>query len=149
MEKGHYKFNDWKHPPEKWVSNYVNVCICTFKKFNWKKGLYIALHLDALFQTNKKYLYVVWVPTEKSWNRNWKTINREKSKKIFFGFSKTTYVFGQVITEIIKISHQRRDIGKGTISFLKDLKTGYLPIHFSPFRSFSRKLTFFWVSGRP
>jgi len=49
----------------------------------------------------------------------------------------------QSITETIKISHKKIDVGKKNISFLKELKTGYLPMDLSQFRYFSKKLTFF------
>ena len=55
--------------------------------------------------------------------------------------------FGQMLTEIIKTFYQRRGVGKEIISFLKDLKTSYLPMHLSQFRKFLQKLTFFEGGG--
>ncbi len=40
---------------QKWVSSYINVCIYNKKQSLIKKGLCGALHLDALFQTNKNF----------------------------------------------------------------------------------------------
>jgi len=58
----------------------------------------------------------------------------KKLKKPFF-LAKIMF-FEWSIAEIIKIFHQRRGISKKTISFLKEQKTGYLPMHLSQFRNF-------------
>jgi hypothetical protein len=69
-------------------------------------------------------------------DRKSKKSKNKKKRKRFFGFSKTSLVFEQLIREIIKIFHQIRGIWQKIISFLKDLKMGYLPMHLSQFRKF-------------
>jgi hypothetical protein len=117
---------------QKWVSSYIIVCIYNKKQSLVKKRtLWCPASRRAL--SNKKNLNILTEPGPRNLgNKIQKITNRQTEKSIFF-LGKIV-VFEQWITEIIKIFHQRRVIGKQTISFLRDLKTGYLSMHLSQFR---------------
>ena len=54
----------------------------------------------------------------------------QKHRNSFFSKKKN---FRQPATEIIKIFGQKKGVKLKIISFLKDQKTGYLPMHLSQF----------------
>ena len=61
----------------------LRACIYKKNKLNWIKEQRHALHLDTLFPTKKKILYIKSFRTKNFWIRRHKTINREKAKNIF------------------------------------------------------------------
>ncbi len=133
----------FKKARKKWVSSHISAYIYIIKaKLNLKKGLCGALRLDALFQA-KKFTYVNMVWTEKSLSEDQKIINRDKTKKIF---PKQCWFSSSWRQKSSKFSGKKKVLKK-KLSFLKDLKTGYRPMHLSQFRNFWRKLTFFWGGG--
>jgi hypothetical protein len=62
-----------------------------------------------------------------------KKSSTEKKRKTFFVFFKISIFFKKRLTEIIENFGQKQDAEEKPISFLKEQKTNYLPMHLSQF----------------
>ena len=81
-EKKSDKFNDSKNAPKMGVYLYISIFIIIKTKLNLKKRPRHVVHLDMLFQTNKKMKDKVRARTEKFGSHGRKSVSREKTKNI-------------------------------------------------------------------
>jgi hypothetical protein len=115
--------------PKKWYFFRKDVLLYDNKRLILKKGPRHRLALETSFQTKKKYWFHIVLEESCAGDTPWKTCFEKNAKQVFE-------------VEFIKIFREKRGFEKKTLSFLKDPKTGYLPMHLSQFRKIWRKSIF-------